>query len=62
MENVVKCLCMLSDIGDYDAMNAEYKKFFPKIEGLPVQHLLFHCQLEQRGDRVFCHFKIRIKL
>ena len=30
MENVVKCLCMLSDIGDYDAMNAEYKKFFPK--------------------------------
>ena len=23
-------LCMLSDIGDYDAMNAEYKKFFPK--------------------------------
>ena len=30
MENVVKCLCMLSDISDYDEMNAEYKKFFPK--------------------------------
>jgi len=30
MENVVKCMCMLADIDDYAAMNAEYAKFFPK--------------------------------
>tara|TARA_Y100000816_G_scaffold291721_1_gene284042 strand:+ start:964 stop:1434 length:471 start_codon:yes stop_codon:yes gene_type:complete len=29
MDKVVKCMCMLGDIGDYDDMNAEYKKFFP---------------------------------
>ena len=29
MDKVVKCMCMLGDIGDYAEMNAEYKKFFP---------------------------------
>ena len=26
LDDVVKCMCMLGDIADYDAMNEEYKK------------------------------------
>jgi 2-iminobutanoate/2-iminopropanoate deaminase len=29
MNQVVKCLCMLENIEDWPAMNAEYEKFFP---------------------------------
>ena len=30
LDDVVKCMCMLGNIADYDAMNEEYKKFFPE--------------------------------
>ena len=30
MENVFKCTVFLADIGDYAAMNAVYREFFPK--------------------------------
>ena len=29
MDNVVKCTCMLADIGEWDKMNSEYVKYFP---------------------------------
>jgi reactive intermediate/imine deaminase len=29
MDQVIKCTCMLADMGDWPAMNEEYSKFFP---------------------------------
>ncbi|MEQ8714417.1 MAG: RidA family protein [Cyclobacteriaceae bacterium] len=29
MDQVIKCTCMLADMADWPAMNAEYSKFFP---------------------------------
>lgn len=30
MDNVIKCTCMLADMNEWDEMNKEYIKFFPK--------------------------------
>lgn len=45
LDRVVKCTVLLADIGDFDAMNAVYREFFPRnkparttmgVNGLPL--------------------------
>jgi 2-iminobutanoate/2-iminopropanoate deaminase len=45
LQNVVKVSVFLNDIGDFDAMNLEYSKFFPKEQ--PVRTTI---QTTFRGD------------